>query len=72
MDYRIRKITPIEAFRLMGCDDKDFEKAKGVASNTGLYKTAGNGIAKNCLEAIFCQMNIKGIPTWEEYSRKYT
>lgn len=56
----------------MGCDDKDFEKAKGVASNTGLYKTAGNGIAKNCLEAIFCQMNIKGIPTWEEYSRKYT
>ena len=71
MDYRIRKITPNEAFRLMGCSDEDFKKAKSVASNTGLYKTAGNGIAKSCLEAIFCRMNIKGVPNWDEYSSKY-
>ena len=55
----------------MGCSDEDFEKASTVASNTGLYKTAGNGIAKSCLEAIFCQMNIKDVPSWEEYSNKY-
>lgn len=58
-------------FPLMGCSDEDFEKANAVAPNTGLYKTAGNGIAKSCLEAIFCQMNIKGVPSWEEYSKKY-
>lgn len=69
--YKIRKITPQEAFRLMGCSDEDFKKAENVASNTGLYRTAGNGIAKSCLEAIFCQMNIKNVPTWEEYSKKY-
>ena len=69
--YKIRKIIPQEAFRLMGCSDEDFKKAENVASNTGLYRTAGNGIAKSCLEAIFCQMNIKNVPTWEEYSKKY-
>lgn len=71
MKYRIRKITPQEAFRLMGCSYEDFKKAESVASNTGLYKTAGNGIVKSCLEAIFCQMNIKGVPNWDEYSSKY-
>lgn len=71
MEYRVRKITPQEAFRLMGCSDEDFKKAETVVSNTGLYKVAGNGIATSCLEAIFCQMNIKGVPNWEEYSKKY-
>lgn len=72
MKYRIRRITPLEAFRLMGVSDEDFKKAEKVASNTGLYKTAGNGIVKSCLEAIFCSMNIVGVPSWEEYSKKYT
>lgn len=71
MNYKIRKITPNEAFRLMGSNDKDFLKAKAVSSNTNLYKTAGNGIVKSCLEAIFCQMNINGVLSWEEYSTKY-
>lgn len=55
----------------MGVSDEDFKKAEKVASNTGLYKTAGNGIVKSCLEAIFCSMNIVGVPSWEEYSQKY-
>ena len=71
INFKIRKITPNEAFRLMGCSDDIFKKAKSVASNTSLYKTAGNGIAKNCLEAIFCQMNINDVLKWEEYSKKY-
>ena len=71
MNYKIRKITPNEAFRLMGGNDEDFKKAKAVVSNTSLYKSAGNGIAKNCLEAIFCQMNIDNVLNWDEYSKKY-
>lgn len=50
---RIRKITPKEAWRLMGFDDEDFEKASKVNSNSQLYKQAGNSIVVNVLEAIF-------------------
>ena len=71
VNYKIRKITPNEAFRLMGCSDNNFKKAEAVVSNTSLYKAAGNGIVKNCLEAIFCQMNINNVLKWDEYSKKY-
>lgn len=50
--YRIRKLTPKECYRLMGFDDIDYEKASKVISNTQLYKTAGNSIVVNVLEAI--------------------
>ncbi len=40
IDYRIRKLTPKECWRLMGFDDKDFEKAEKVNSNTQLYRQA--------------------------------
>lgn len=53
-NYRIRKLTPIECWRLMGFDDEDFEKAKAAGvSNSQLYKQAGNSIVVNVLEAIF-------------------
>ena len=58
-------------FPLMGYSDEDFKKAESVSSNTGLYKTDGNGIATSCLEAIICQININGVPSWDEYSKKY-
>lgn len=51
-DLRIRKLTPKECWRLMGFEDKDFEKASKVNSNTQLYKQAGNSIVVNVLEAI--------------------
>ena len=50
--YRIRKLTPLECFRLMGFSDKEFNRIKGV-SNTQLYKMAGNSIVVNVLEGIF-------------------
>lgn len=50
--YRIRKLTPKECWRLMGFDDKDFDKASKVNSNSQLYKQAGNSIVVNVLEAI--------------------
>jgi DNA (cytosine-5)-methyltransferase 1 len=50
--YRIRKLTPLECWRLMGFDDTDFHKAEKVNSNTQLYKQAGNSIVVNVLMAI--------------------
>lgn len=51
-NYRIRKLTPKECWRLMGFDDQDFGKAAAVNSNSQLYKQAGNSIVVNVLEAI--------------------
>ena len=51
---RIRKLTPLEYWRLMGFGDKDFENAQSIPmSNTQLYKQAGNSIVVNVLEKIF-------------------
>lgn len=50
---KIRKLTPLECFRLMGFNDEDFHKAEKVNSNTQLYKQAGNSIVVNVLEQIF-------------------
>lgn len=51
---RIRKLTPLECWRLMGFDDEDFYKAqKSGVSNSQLYKQAGNSIVVNVLEKIF-------------------
>lgn len=51
---RIRKLSPLECWLLMGFDKEDFLKAQqsGV-SNTQLYKQAGNSIVVNVLEKIF-------------------
>ena len=54
--YRIRKLTPLECFRLMGVTDEDFYKAQAVNSNSQLYKQAGNSIVVSVLEAIFRNM----------------
>lgn len=55
-EYRIRKLTPKECWRLMDFDDEDFDKAEEVNSNTQLYKQAGNSIVVNVLVAILGQM----------------
>ena len=53
MEYRIRKLTPKEAWRLMGFKDEQFLKAEQVCSNSHLYKQAGNSIVVNVMEEIF-------------------
>ena len=56
-NLRIRKLTPLEAWRLMGIKDEDFYKAqKSGVSDTQLYKQAGNAIVVDVLMAIFSQM----------------
>ncbi len=65
--YRIRKLTPLECWRLMAFRDKDFNKAKesGV-SNSQLYKQSGNSICECVLQAIFLQMNIQNLKNWND------
>ena len=54
--YRVRRLTPLECWRLMDFSEEDFRKAESVNSNTQLYKQAGNSIVKNVLIAVFGQM----------------
>ena len=65
-EYRIKKLTEKECFRLMGFKDSDFEKARAVNSATQIYKQAGNSIVKQVLMAIFLQMNIQGLKPWND------
>lgn len=64
--YAIRKLTSREFFRLMGMTDDDYEKSASVVSETQRYKAAGNAICVSVLVAIFSQLNIQGIPMWND------
>lgn len=52
-NIRIRKLTPLECWRLQGFTDEQFYKAKndGV-SNSQLYKQSGNSVTVNVVDAI--------------------
>lgn len=53
MNYRIRKLTPTECWRLMGFTDEDINKCiAGGLSNAQLYKQAGNSIVVQVLEKL--------------------
>jgi DNA (cytosine-5)-methyltransferase 1 len=43
-DYKIRRLTPLECWRLQSFPDEQFKKAEAVCSDTQLYKQAGNSI----------------------------
>ena len=56
-DFRIRKLTERECFRLMGVREDDIDKLlKAGISKTQLYKLAGNSIVCDVLMAIFDKM----------------
>lgn len=51
--YAIRKLTPLECWRLQGFSDEQFYKAKESGlSNTQLYKQAGNSVTVPVIKAI--------------------
>lgn len=54
--YKVRKLTPLECWRLMGFDDGDFKKVRDFTSDTQLYKQAGNSIVVNVLEEIIREL----------------
>src|SRR5699024_4839351 len=52
-NIRIRKLVPIETWRLQGFTDEQFYKAKESGmSNSQLYKQAGNAVTVNVVDAI--------------------
>lgn len=55
-DLRIRKLTPLECFRLMGVKDEDYYKVAKNQSNSSLYHLAGDSIVVNVLMAIFKEL----------------
>jgi DNA (cytosine-5)-methyltransferase 1 len=57
-EYMVRRLTPHEAWRLMGVSDEDYEKVSSIMSKTSLYKQAGNSIVVNVLENIFTNLFI--------------
>lgn len=63
--YPIRRLTPKETWRLMGCCDEDYEKAAQVNSKTNLYRQAGNSIVVPVLEEIFRAMFISPKSSFE-------
>ena len=52
-EYRIRKLTPRECWRLQAFPDELFDKAQQAGlSDSQLYKQAGNGVTVNVIEYI--------------------
>lgn len=52
-DYKIRRLTPLECFRLQGFPDDAFFRAEKVNSDTQLYKQAGNSITTCVMVELF-------------------
>lgn len=61
-EFRVRRLTPRECYRLMGVTDEDIDKMLAVNSETQCYKQAGNSIVVQVLEAIFSRMFINTEP----------
>jgi site-specific DNA-cytosine methylase len=56
---RIRRLTPLECWRLQGFSDEDLRKAEKVCSNSQLYKQAGNSITVDVMVEIFKKIYLK-------------
>jgi len=54
--YYIKRLTPLEAFRFMGFDDEDYEKASKVTCKTQLYKQCGNSIVVPVVEKVLQEL----------------
>ena len=52
LDSRIRRLTPLETFRLQGVPDAYFERAASVCSDAQLYKQIGNAVTVPVVRAI--------------------
>ena len=65
-DYGIFKLSTRELGRLQGVTDEDITKMMAVNSNTQCMRQFGNSICVPMLMAVFSQLNIKGVKTWNE------
>lgn len=55
-NLRIRKLTPLERFRLMAFSDEDYYKMKNYLSDSKLYHCMGDSIVVKVLEYIFKEL----------------
>ena len=55
-DFRVRKLTERECFRLQGVKDTDFAKIRQNQSKSSCYHLAGDSITTSVLMALFGQM----------------
>ena len=52
-NFRVRKLTPNECWKLMGLTEEDCANAKNIGvADSQLYKQSGNGIVTNCVELL--------------------
>lgn len=76
----ISKQTEIKAF-FDDCEKKgirykgkrEFNEAERIQkmSNSQLYKQFGNSIVKRCMVAMFSNLNIQGLPKWDDIKGRY-
>lgn len=59
-DWKIRKLTPKECFRLQGVDDEMFDRAESVNSDSQLYKQIGNACTVNVVHEIGKRLKNRG------------
>lgn len=63
----VRRLTALEAFRLMGFDDHDVEEMrKAGVSEVQLIRQAGNSIVVDALEALLGQLFNKKGELWNK------
>ena len=55
-DFRVRKLTEKECFRLQGVKDEDFAKIRKNQSKSSCYHLAGDSITSSVLMALFGEM----------------
>jgi DNA (cytosine-5)-methyltransferase 1 len=58
-EQKIRRLTPLETWRLQGFTDEEFYKAQKVNSDTQLYKQAGNTITVNVMVELLKKIYLK-------------
>lgn len=72
--WRIRKLTPLECWRLMNFTDEDCNRAAKYVSASAQYKQAGNSIVVGCLIAIFSSLFVEDgykADVWTKYILNY-
>lgn len=57
--WRIRKLIPVECWKLMAFTREDHDRAAKFVSNSALYKQAGNSIIVNVLVALMSSLFIE-------------
>lgn len=69
--WRIRKLVPVECWKLMSFTREDHDRAASYVSNSALYKQAGNSIIVNVLVALMSSLFIEDghkAEVWTKYA----